>query len=159
MSPHIAVLLTWNLLAGATFGDWVVSRPNGTQIAETTNDAGAGVGVLCRTDTKSCIAFVLTTNECTDGDRIPMMLNSRVGAGGITTICRHLPTDETGTAVAINVVEDFATMKQAFESGDTIGIAMPMANGAFLVHRFSTAGATAAIEQAMTQPAKDMSAL
>lgn len=177
MLAHIAVLLASAVLTSSQrgetekrVGDWTINVLQGFQMASASNDAGASVGILCSTQAESCTAFVITVSNCEEGAQVPMMLNSEVGAGAITTTCRHLPADESGDVTAMNVVTEFDRMKGALESGGTIGIAIPMASGAFRVLRFSTAGATPAIRAAMTirsgrrqepntRPAKDVSEL
>jgi hypothetical protein len=159
MSPHVAVLIASALVASGArgpsesrVGDWTVNVIDGLQLASVENDAGASAGVLCSVETEDCTAFFITNGACTEGDPVPMMLNSPVGAGVITTTCRHLPTGANGGATAMNVVKEFGTVQAALESGGVVGVAIPMASGAFRVLRFSTVGATAAIRQAMTLP-------
>jgi hypothetical protein len=134
-------------------GNWVVSKyGNSMHVAETANEAGASLGVMCFLDSQECAAFIITTNACKDGAAVPMMLNTATGADTITTVCRHIATDKSRPPLMMNVVNEFGTMKAAFANGGLVGVAIPMANGAFHVLRFSTAGAMKAIAEAMTLP-------
>jgi hypothetical protein len=154
MAAFLGAVSTLGVAVGSDrIGDWVVSKyGNSMHVAETTNEAGASLGVMCFLDSQECAAFIITTNSCKDGAAVPMMLNTATGADTITTVCRHISTDKSRPPLMMNVVNEFGTMKTAFANGGLVGVAIPMANGAFHVLRFSTGGASRAIAEAMTLP-------
>jgi hypothetical protein len=147
-----AMLLTGGATANpARVGKWSVQKSPSVQYAFTQNDAGAEIGIICLMESRDCLAYIITTNQCSDGAIIPMMLNTPVGANTVQTVCRHFPADQ-GKVTMMNVVTEFDVLKTAMESGGTIGFAIPMQSGAFHVLRFDTAGGTLAIKEAMKLP-------
>ncbi|CAN5183482.1 hypothetical protein BH11PSE11_BH11PSE11_19370 [soil metagenome] len=133
-------------------GDWKVNKSlQGMYIAATSNDSGAVAGILCGIDSQRCDAYIsVESTACERGQTYPMMLNSSIGTFAITTKCVVI-----GDA-SFQFVNEFAAARQAFESGGEIGFALPLKNGQFNVVGFSTAGATAAIREAMNLPAGQM---
>lgn len=134
-----------------TVGDWSVDKSlDGVQIAKVTTGSGKStVGILCFISSQNCIAYLYSGNSCDVGAKIPMMINSSVGAFHITTECKAMPGS---TTEFVNVIDDFGNAKQAFESGGEVGFVLPLRSGEFRAIRFSTSGATAAIKNVMTLP-------
>ena len=145
----IALLpLTVNAQGATPIGDWNVNTSlNGLHIAATSNEAGSVTGILCGIETQKCEAYIsVDSSGCEIGQVYPMMLNSSIGSFAITTKCMGI-----GPA-RFQLANEFSAMRKAFESGGEIGFALPLKNGQFNVISFSTAGATAAIKEAMTLP-------
>jgi hypothetical protein len=118
----------------------------GIQMAMVVNAQRSVAGVVCNLGTQSCDAYVATATSCEEDALYPMMINSPLGAYPITGKCLTLGKHQ------VLVIVEYASAIQAYQSGGEIGFALPMASGAFKVFRFSTAGATAAIEAARTAP-------
>lgn len=145
----IALLpLAVNAQGTTPIGNWNVNTSlNGLHIAATSNEAGSVAGILCGIEAQKCEAYIsIDSSGCEIGQAYPMMLNSSIGSFSITTKCMAI-----GTA-RFQFANEFSSMRQAFESGGEIGFALPLKNGQFNVISFSTAGATAAIKEAMTLP-------
>lgn len=135
-------------------GEWnVIKSTPGIQIANVTNDAGAAAGVVCIVDA-SCVAYLYVNSGCEKDGAYPMMINSPVGASGISTTCQPLPNEGKNTVDNMFVISDFGAARAAFESGGDVGFVLPLMNGQFRALRFSTKGATAAIKEAMTLPSR-----
>ena len=130
------------------YGDWTSDfRTPGMQFATTTGDGGAITGVACTTNSQICTAFVSTGVACEVGARVPLILNSAIGAFPVTAECVRTGSQE------VLVANEFDQMLRAYESGGEIGFAMPLESGRFRIFRFSTIGAVAAVKEARTFPA------
>jgi len=132
-------------------GDWIVHKElPGIQVANvSTQDGKATAGIICFLSTNECVAYVLSRACYEINSTIPMMINSPVGAFHITTRCEEVAGTPPGV---INVINEFGNAKAAFESGGEVGFVLPLQSGEFRAVRFSTKGAVAAIESAMTPP-------
>jgi hypothetical protein len=131
--------------AAQTYGDWVVTRIAGLQIAKSST-GNAVIGVVCVVEADSCHAYIGTDSTCNEGQRVPMLINSAVGAVQVTTQCTKIG------GFLYNIIDEFDSAASAFESGGVVGFALPLASGEFRVIRFSTRGATHAIRDARTRP-------
>ncbi len=146
------IILLLSILASTAYAQQAVwindnSLP-GYQFARITNAEGSTAGYVCNIANKACDAYLFSGASCEEGELYPLMVNSPLGAYSMTAKCLTL-----GKYQLLIMVENKSAV-EAFQSGGEIGFALPMASGAFKVFRFTTAGATAAIEAARTLPTK-----
>lgn len=151
MRKIIALCFVALALNGAAYAQstalWSVDRSvQGYQIAKVSNALGNTTGLICDLS-DGCYAYLNPDVTCQEGAVTPLIVHSAVGAYPL--IGRCLKFDE---GVYLLTIDEFDAMVEAFQSGGEIGFAMPMAQGQFKVVRFSTAGATAAINAARTPP-------
>lgn len=140
-------LLPAQAISDEQIGDWYFKDSiEGIQIANTVNTSELAAGVLCALTTGTCSAYIATTTGCSEGGLYPMMINSAVGAFLISSKCTEISGDR------FLVIQEFPETRAAFESGGEVGFVLPLESGQFRVMRFSTKGATAAINKAMTKP-------
>lgn len=132
-------------------GDWSVQHlDGGIQLAGTENASGNAFGVMCVASANACYAFVtLSDTKCTQGNSVPMLMNSPVGSKGMQATCTII---DSTPPLHLMILDDFDGAVGAIESGGEIGLAFPLKSGKFEVYRFSTAGAVAAVREARTPP-------
>ena len=121
---------------------------SGYQIAKITNAEDSAAGLICNVSNQACDAYLVTDTSCKEKALYPIMINSPLGAFAISGKCLTV-----GNTQLLVIVEKESAI-EAFRSGGEIGFAIPMASGAFMVFRFSTVGAAAAIEAARTMPSR-----
>lgn len=119
---------------------------DGLQIANITNGQGSAAGVLCNLQANTCNAYISLNASCEDGVTTPMMINSPLGTFPVIATCVTIGGSQ------FSIIAEFDSAVSAFQSGGEIGFAIPLKNGQFQVVRFSTAGATAAINAARQMP-------
>lgn len=151
MKIKVAFALILSLLALAVNASPIWTTDNtikDMQIAKVTNATGQTAGVICFIEAAGCEAYVALDATCDNGEYYPLMINSPVGAYPIRGKCTNVGNTQ------VLAIQEFDNAIEAFQSGDEIGFALPMASGAFKVVRFPTAGATLAITRARTLPKK-----
>jgi hypothetical protein len=128
---------------------WHVDKSlSGFQIAKVVNSGNSAAGIICNLTNEACDAYLTTDVGCEEDEKIPLMINSSIGAFQITAKCMIF------SQIKLLVIVEFDNAIQAFESGGEIGFAMPMISGQFRVIRFGTVGAKVAINSARTRPEK-----
>jgi hypothetical protein len=132
-------------------GDWAVDIQPAAQEAYTTNASQSMLGVLCFVENRSCVFYFKSETDCINGQKSVAMVNGASGAFSTTVSCVKID-GANGAQIPVQKIDDFGDMKTALESGNEIGIAVPLKSGQFAVSRFSAFGASTAIQQAMTLP-------
>ena len=139
-------LLSLALAAGAAqaqeYGDWMVDdlASERSVYAATVNDSGGLLGKTCSQE--GCRWIVTLKANCENGAKYPALLNAADGAWHVTLFCS--PNEKNPGRYYV-LEPDY--VDKAVQSGDAVGIAMPMQSGQFRVARFSTRGWTAAVRQ------------
>jgi hypothetical protein len=132
-------------------GAWRIDKTiEDIQMATVANESQSIAGIICLVTSKSCVSYVIFPNKCEIGGQYPMMINSAVGAFHVSGVCRRLPGG--GANDLMYVIQEFARVKAALESGGEVGFVMALESGSFRVARFNASGATAAIKDVMTLP-------
>lgn len=129
-------------------GDWVLDVGGGTSYAEafTGNDSGSTFGLLCTS--ADCLFYIDMNLKCTEGGKIPMLINSSSGSTYISSTCVHL---RSKTEIRyVTAIKD-ADVVTAISKGKVIGFAVPLESGQFKVVRFSLDGAVTATKEAVSR--------
>lgn len=131
--------------AGAP-GAWDVFRGNGYLAASTINDSGNILGQHCNTDARQCMWVLGLDTRCEEGDTYTVLVNSDGGATALEVHC----FGRAGTsrdAKHLYAFADFDTADAIVRRGRRVGIAFPLADGRFVVERFSLDGANAVVDR------------
>jgi hypothetical protein len=148
--PIIVLLLAMSVAHTSSFAQstsWTFKDVgDGNRIALSVNSDLSRAGVFCDVN-QGCQSFISMNMPCDTGATIPLMANSSKGAYILTATCSLVAGNQ------YLVIEQFDDAVGIFESGAEIGFAAPMKDGKFVVTRFSTTGAAAAIKKARALPA------
>lgn len=129
-----------------TFGDWVaVSLDNGTgdAVAATFSDGTKTMlAVRCLAKSQGCFHLVRLGSQCEDGSQYPVLINAPTGSVAVTGICSGNGGDWD------LLLSPFDNVRSMLNGAGMVGLAIPMASGAFKAVRFSLKGNSEAIRAA-----------
>lgn len=121
------------------YGNWEVSKLDGSFLAGTVNASNSAFGVLCA---DTCAAFFNPQIACDDGHEYPGLVNSSAGAYTVTLRCALVGK------LNLFVMSLTDTIIDSMEIGGELGMALPQKSGQFQVSRFSLTGALKATMRA-----------
>ena len=145
MLPLIAIMAM--AAAGAqppeqeqTFGRWHTHIVlNGASMqsgsAYTEDGPDAGFGVACG---QLCTFYLVSPTPCVEGTEYKVLAANRTETEEVRLRCMHSDVGDGLTA-------DYSARVEALLTGDTISLALPLANGKFNISRFSLDGAKPAL--------------
>jgi hypothetical protein len=121
------------------FKDWTVLATGGDTIsAVTRNDSGRVLGIFCTS--AGCIWVVTAGMQCSEGSEYTVLINADAGATPTETDCVRVDGSTWGLRF-----QDAQVLETALATSTRVGIAVPLASGAFHVVRFSMAGGEQAV--------------
>jgi hypothetical protein len=130
-----------------TFGDWTVlaaDDQSGDVIAATTTETGQELfGYRCFVASGSCVYVLIPNSNCEAEADYPILLNASVGSSLVTGYC--FKSAGSKSQMSLKPFKSMETLVK--DAVGLLGFAIPMASGAFKAVRFSTNGATAAIQE------------
>lgn len=140
-------LLSWHAVAGEklAYQNWVVEDGPQTVEAYTANESKSSMGLFCGGN--QCSFYLNTNLQCQPETKYSVLLNSTAVSAAIAMKCTQVGNHY------FQILEPFEVVLNAIQSGETIGFAVAVNSGAFVVTRFSLAGANEAVARAITQAA------
>jgi hypothetical protein len=136
-------------LAGAAetrYADWTfIDDVTGYKIAKTTNAAGVTTGVICNSTKGECYAYITSLSACDNGATLLALINAKSTVLACDVLIEATKKD---AGLFLSKIEDTHNAMSAFQNGVEVEFAIPQQSGKSQVYRFSTNGATAAIERA-----------
>ena len=125
------------------FKNWAVEPFGPFFSAYTANKAGAVFGLLC--DGGGCSAYLNTLTECDEKGDYIAILNGGAGAFEVKLKCTIVPA---GNDRRYLLLID-GSIPSAELDASQVGVAIPLADGGFGLHLFSTDGSQAAVARAV----------
>ncbi len=147
-SVQVLILMLLSTLSNASsaqlrmFGSWGIGPivDNEGVYAATINDSEAIFGQYCYPDKGACYWLLANDIDCDTGSKYPVLVNTDSGASSLELLCFKLK-DKGRYAFT-----DFDAIDKIARGSTRLGIAFPMQNGLFQVHRFSLDGSTRAVD-------------
>jgi hypothetical protein len=127
-----------------SIGDWRVGTTAGLDslYAATINDSQNGLGQFCYPAQGSCLWLLTLPTMCTQGQAVPVLVNSDAGAYYLRLTC----LDALPSGHYRYVFSEFAEVDNVIRrAASQIGFAVALADGTFRVVRFSLRGALPAL--------------
>lgn len=146
MRTAVAAIFLWMAFSGPVFGeggygDWYWSKSGGVFIAGTDSGSGQSFGQFCSTESGNCLYTTRLDLTCEKESKLPVLVNSEIGAEQLYVICSDMIND-SGTLL---VFTDFDIIDNIVRKATTLGLAFAMESGQFSVSRFSLSGSVKAL--------------
>lgn len=134
-----------------SYGDWssdTTVDSTGIFYAATTSATGDALEDLCVDNGKSCAWVIMSTISCATGMKMGALINSDAGSYNITLQCNgYVGLIGNGSYYSYSVAEQSTVTAAVENSQSYLGIAYPLAGGAFQADRFSMRGRLEALSQ------------
>ena len=130
--------------AEQAYGDWFVTYADdksGDTITATFSDGtSTAFAIRCFAKDNRCLHLVRLGSLCEDGSTYPVLINAPTGAAAVTGVC------SINDGVPEMLLTPFDDVRSALNGSGMLGVAVPMASGAFKAVRFSLKGSSQAIK-------------
>lgn len=141
-------LLPMTIDAQTSFGHWMTGPINDKAgfYAATVNESNDIFGEYCYFATKTCTWYVAMDSVCEKDHVYPVLGNTDQGAAPLELVCVG-QFDEAHYSYAFRHWQD---LERLVKTAKRVGLAMPMKEDQFQVHRFLLDGITASTKQLET---------
>lgn len=125
------------------YQNWVVDIGGVTTEAYTANDANSSFGLFCTGD--KCLFYLHQPLRCQPNQKYSVLMNSAAISTALTMQCTQVGGN------LFEILDPFAAVFKATQSGGMIGFAVALQSGAFAVTTFNLAGASDAIKRTIAE--------
>lgn len=131
------------------FSDWCYAvGDDGFTVAETKNQSGHTLGILCTSSNGTCLWYMRIATSCEQDKTYPGLINTELSATPIEVKCATVDQKFT------YIFDNFEVIDKLVSGNGIFAVALPIGGTQFAVVRFSLAGSTAATRMARAIAAK-----
>lgn len=130
-----------------THGAWISDTAFDYSEAYTTNDSGSSLGMICFSESQTCLYYLRSDITCDDGSITIGLINTDYGSYSIELQCTEV--DFGGYTEFVNIFTDYDLIETIVLENYNFAMALPMESGLFKVIRFDLTGSNEAIDEAI----------